>query len=211
MRIARSGALGAKQGETNENNNGMGSGPGETDKRPPEVTAAATERIPAGEAGEGADFAGELLSMEDIYRAAGIVGPRRAGATASQSGGNAAQRTHSGIVARNEASLGTDGVGCGGSEHRRSFARREGAARGNRHLPGRAEKIVRGAMGSEGGGKPSDTAELETVKARYMERVRRDLDGVAREKATFGNWLTMKQQAQPYCGSRGILCEGAGS
>ena len=61
----------------------MGSGPGETDKRPPEVTAAATERIPAGEAGEGADFAGELLSMEDIYRAAGIVGPRRAGATAS--------------------------------------------------------------------------------------------------------------------------------
>jgi hypothetical protein len=67
---------GNKQGETNENNNGMGSGPGETGKRPPEVTAVATERIPAGEAGEGADFAGELLSMEDIYRAAGIVGPR---------------------------------------------------------------------------------------------------------------------------------------
>ena len=37
-------------------------------------------------------------------------------------------------------------------------------------------------------------AELETVKARYMERVRRNLDGVAREKATFGNWLTTKQQ-----------------
>ena len=37
----------------------------------------ATERIPAGEAGEGANFAGELLSMEEIYRAAGIVGPRR--------------------------------------------------------------------------------------------------------------------------------------
>ena len=30
-------------------------------------------------------------------------------------------------------------------------------------------------------------AELETVKARYMERVRRKLDGVAREKATLGN------------------------
>ena len=37
-------------------------------------------------------------------------------------------------------------------------------------------------------------AELETVKARYMERGRRNLDGVAREKVTFGNWLTMKQQ-----------------
>jgi hypothetical protein len=67
---------GNKQGETNENNDGMGSGPGGTGKRPPEVTAVVTERIPAGEAGEGADFAGELLSMEDIYRAAGIVGPR---------------------------------------------------------------------------------------------------------------------------------------
>ncbi|HEY1468004.1 MAG TPA: hypothetical protein VGF61_03090 [Candidatus Acidoferrum sp.] len=68
---------GNKQGETNESNNGMRNGPGETGKRPPEVTAVAVERIPAAEAGEGADFAGELLPMEDIYRAAGIVGPRR--------------------------------------------------------------------------------------------------------------------------------------
>jgi hypothetical protein len=37
-------------------------------------------------------------------------------------------------------------------------------------------------------------AELETVEARYMERVRRNPDGVAREKATSGNRLTMKQQ-----------------
>ena len=66
-----------KQGETNENNDGMGSGPGETGKRPPEVTAVATKRIPAAEAGEGVDFAGALLSMEDICRAAGIVEPRR--------------------------------------------------------------------------------------------------------------------------------------
>ena len=41
----------------------------------------------------------------------------------------------------------------------------------------------------------SDQRKLfETVKARYMERVRRNLDGVAREKATFGNWLTAKQE-----------------
>jgi hypothetical protein len=36
-------------------------------------------------------------------------------------------------------------------------------------------------------------AEVETVKARYMERVRRALAGVVREKATFGNWPPMKQ------------------
>jgi len=37
-------------------------------------------------------------------------------------------------------------------------------------------------------------AELERVKATYADRLRRNLEGVAREKATFGNWLTTKQQ-----------------
>jgi hypothetical protein len=37
-------------------------------------------------------------------------------------------------------------------------------------------------------------AELEQVKALYAERIRRNLDGVAREKATFGNWLKLKEQ-----------------
>jgi nicotinamide riboside kinase len=33
-------------------------------------------------------------------------------------------------------------------------------------------------------------AELERIKASYAERLRRNLEAVAREKATFGNWLT---------------------
>lgn len=37
-------------------------------------------------------------------------------------------------------------------------------------------------------------AELERIKANHAERLRRNLEGVAREKATFGNWLTTKQQ-----------------
>jgi hypothetical protein len=37
-------------------------------------------------------------------------------------------------------------------------------------------------------------AELERIKATYAERMRRNLEGVAREKATFGNWLATKQQ-----------------
>jgi hypothetical protein len=69
---------GDKQGESNDSSNGIDNGPGETGKHAPEVTAVATERIPAGEAREsGESFPGELLSMEDIYRAAGIGGPRR--------------------------------------------------------------------------------------------------------------------------------------
>jgi hypothetical protein len=37
-------------------------------------------------------------------------------------------------------------------------------------------------------------AELESVKASYMARISRNLDGIAREKATFGAWLAIKQQ-----------------
>ena len=37
-------------------------------------------------------------------------------------------------------------------------------------------------------------AELESIKAHYLARVSRSLEGVAREKATFSNWQTMKQQ-----------------
>jgi hypothetical protein len=32
------------------------------------------------------------------------------------------------------------------------------------------------------------------VKARYGERIRRNLDGVARAMATFGSWPEMKEQ-----------------
>ena len=49
-------------------------------------------------------------------------------------------------------------------------------------------------MGAKGRRESADPAELEQVKALYAERIRRNLDGVAREKATFGSWLKMKEQ-----------------
>jgi hypothetical protein len=36
--------------------------------------------------------------------------------------------------------------------------------------------------------------ELERVKAQYMVRVTRNLDGMAREKAIFESWVAVKQQ-----------------
>ena len=69
---------GNKQDETNGSRNGIGNAPSETGKKVPEVIAVPTEKVSAGEGREnGESFPGELLSMEDIYRAAGIVGPRR--------------------------------------------------------------------------------------------------------------------------------------
>jgi len=37
-------------------------------------------------------------------------------------------------------------------------------------------------------------AELEQVQTRYMERMKQKLDGIARDRARFATWLTMKQQ-----------------
>jgi hypothetical protein len=52
-------------------------------------------------------------------------------------------------------------------------------------------------------------AELERVKTRYGERLRRNLDGMAREKATFGNCVTMKQQEWQSI-ANGTVLESAG-
>lgn len=37
-------------------------------------------------------------------------------------------------------------------------------------------------------------AELESIKAHYMARIGRNMEGIAREKATFASWLALKQQ-----------------
>ena len=49
-------------------------------------------------------------------------------------------------------------------------------------------------------------AELERVKGRYMARVARNLDGVAREKTAFNSWLTMKQQECQSISQAAELC-----
>jgi len=52
-------------------------------------------------------------------------------------------------------------------------------------------------------------AELERIKATYAERMRRNLEGVAREKATFGNWLATKQQESQNISEALELCSKA--
>jgi hypothetical protein len=37
-------------------------------------------------------------------------------------------------------------------------------------------------------------AELESIRAHYTARIGRNLEGVAREKATFDSWVTLKQE-----------------
>ncbi len=49
-------------------------------------------------------------------------------------------------------------------------------------------------------------AELESVKAHYMARISRNLEGVAREKETFESWVTLKQQECQSMAEAAELC-----
>jgi hypothetical protein len=49
-------------------------------------------------------------------------------------------------------------------------------------------------------------AELERLKAHHMARINRNIDAVAREKATFNSWVTMKQQESQSMAEAAELC-----
>lgn len=48
--------------------------------------------------------------------------------------------------------------------------------------------------------------ELESVRAHYMARISRNLDGVAREKETFEGWVTLKRQECQSMAEAAALC-----
>ena len=53
-------------------------------------------------------------------------------------------------------------------------------------------------------------AELESIQAHYTARIGRNLEGVAKEKATFNAWLGVKREGNPkHVGSGGFVSEGA--
>jgi hypothetical protein len=185
---------GNKQDETNGSRHGIGNAPSETSKKVPEVIAVATEKVSAGEGREnGESFPGELLSMEDIYRAAGIVGPRR-GYSINKvvemlrsehiRGLSKEMNRASVLMALDAAGVSIDEVVCDAKARQAAIDTYQVDLR----------KVFEAQWARKAEENLQIQAELETVKARYMERVRRNLDGVAREKATFGNWLTTKQQ-----------------
>jgi hypothetical protein len=129
------------------------------------------------------------MCMEDIYRAAGIMSPRR-----GYSVTKVVEMLHSdhtrGLskeMRRAAVPMALDAAGVSADEVLRDAKIRQDAidAYG-------AEQ--RKQMEAEWARKPDENiqlqAELESVRAHYMERLKRNLDGVAREKSTFGNWLT---------------------
>jgi len=50
-------------------------------------------------------------------------------------------------------------------------------------------------------------AELEQIRSRYIERMKQNLDAVARDRARFATWLTTKQEASQSITEAADLCQ----
>ena len=135
----------------------------------------------------------ELLPMGDIYQTAGIRGPRKGYNINKISemlrsehlrGLSKEMKRASILVALDAAGISVEEVVEDAKARMEAIDSYEASQRKQfeAHLVRRAEE------------NQQIMAELERVKATYADRLRRNLEGVAREKATFGNWLTLKQQ-----------------
>jgi len=140
-----------------------------------------------------ANVQGELLAMDDIYRAAGITSPRRGYSISKvvemlrsehMRGLSKEMRRAAVLMALDAAGVSVDDVLQDAKV--RQEAIEAYAAEQRKHAEAQWARKAEENLQIQ--------AELEQVKALYAERIRRNLDGISREKATFGNWLKLKEQ-----------------
>ena len=171
---------------------GNNNGNGEKENVMPQVTPP-TKKAPVQSAREVPTFQVELAPMEDIYRAAGIMIPRKGYSIKKVvemlnsehiSGLSKELKRAAILMALDAAGIPLDQVQQDAKSRQDALDSYEAAQKKQveAEWAKKAEEIVQ------------IQAELESIKAHYMARVSRNLEGVAREKTTFSNWQTMKQQ-----------------
>jgi hypothetical protein len=152
-----------------------------------------TEKPSAHGAREVPNFRVELLPMEDIYRAAGIMNPRR-GYSINKvvemvrsehiRGLSKEMQQAAVLMALDAAGISLDQV--------------QQDAKARQDVLDSYETDQKKQVEAMWARKAEEViqiqAELESVKAHHLARISRNLEGVAREKATFNKWLTLKQQ-----------------
>ena len=161
-------------------------------------TTQPTEKDAGGSARESSarevpTFEVELLSTEEIYRAAGIITPRKGYGVnkvvemlnSSHVRGLAKEMKRAAVLmALDAAGVTLDHV------QRDAKARQEALDAYEAEQKRQAE--AEWARKAEAVTKIQ--AELESIKAHYTARINRNLEGIAREKARFNNWVMAKQQ-----------------
>jgi hypothetical protein len=147
----------------------------------------------------------DLSSMEDIYRAAGIMVPRK-GYTINKVVEMLNSEHIRGLskeMKRVALLMALDAAGVPIGEVLQDAKVRQDALDSH-------EAQQRKQVEAEWARKEEENiqiqAELESVRAHYMARISRNLDGVAREKATFESWVTVKRQECQSMAEAAELC-----
>jgi hypothetical protein len=153
-----------------------------------------TAREPEGEAFAGVEV--ELLPVEDIYRLAGIMEPRK-----GYSIKKVIEMLHSQHVRglskemkRAALLMALDAAGISLAQVERDAKARQDALDALDAHEAEQRKQVEGEWARKTEEISQIQNEMERAKTHFMARISRNLDGVAREKATFNSWLTIKQQ-----------------
>jgi len=152
-----------------------------------------TQKAPARFAREVPEFQVDLSPMEDIYRAAGIMNPRR-----GYSVNKVVEMLHSAHIRelskemkRAAVLMALDMAGTPIEQVQKDAKSRQDALDAH-------EAQQRKQVEAEWARKAEEIiqiqAELESIKAHYMARIGRNMEGIARERAIFASWLALKQQ-----------------
>lgn len=177
----------------------------ESPNRAPTKSAAPEPFATDAERESGPSSQVELLSMDDICRLAGILNPRK-----GYSINKIVEMLHSehlrGVskeMKRASVLMALDAAGISVQEILQDAKARRDAIDS---YESDQRKQFEALLARKAEENAQIQTEMERVKARYTERLRRNLDGMAREKTTFGNWLTLKQQEAESMAEAAELC-----
>jgi hypothetical protein len=151
------------------------------------------EKAPAHSALEASSFKVELLPMEDIYRAAGIMVPRKGYSITKVVEMLHSEHLRGASKEMKRAALLTalDAAGIPLEEIQKDAKARQDAL--DSHEIEQTRQVE-----AEWARKAEEVlqiqAELESTKAHFTARINRNVESVAREKSTFNGWLALKQQ-----------------
>jgi hypothetical protein len=148
---------------------------------------------------------GDLLSMDDIYRAAGILAPRMGYSIRKVADMLASDhlRGVSDEMKRASVLMALDAAGISADEVLRDAAVRQSAI--NCYESDQWEHFEE-YWAAKAAENSHIQSELERITAQYQERVKRNLDEIAREKVIFATWQTMKQQEAQRIGEAAGIC-----
>jgi hypothetical protein len=174
-------------------NNGGGDGKSAKENLMFEETASANKAAGEDESAGTGGLQAELLPMEEIYRAAGIMSPQKGYSIpkVSEMINSEHLRGLSKEMRRAAVLMALEAAGMSIERVQEDAKTRQGALEA---YEAEQKKQVEAAWARKVDENVQIQEELERVKAQYMVRVTRNLDGMAREKAIFESWVAVKQQ-----------------